>query len=336
MNTDALKTALGRVIRGKEGVLELLVTALVAGGHLLLEDLPGTGKTTLARALAHLVRADAGPLIFRRIQFTPDLLPYDITGVDIYDPARRHFRFSPGPVFTHILLADEINRATPKVQSALLEVMNEQQVTVGGTTRRLDELFLVIGTENPLTMEGTYPLPLAQLDRFMMRLPLGYPDEEAELSILRDDPGRRVMPVLRPVISREEILQLRAEAREVFVHEDMLRSVAAIARATRSDNRLQYGASPRAALHLLDAMRALALIRRRDYVSDSELNDLLVPVLAHRLRTATVEGDAVPIVREIGRNAIRHLHERRGGANGPALESRVLESTAESSGDGGP
>lgn len=327
MITDVLQNALARVIRGKESVLELLVTTLVAGGHLLLEDLPGTGKTTLARALAQLVEGSTGPLVFRRIQFTPDLLPYDITGVDIYDPAYRRFRFAPGPVFAHILLADEINRATPKVQSALLEVMNEQQVTVGGSTRRLDELFLVIGTENPLTMEGTYPLPLAQLDRFMMRLPLGYPDEEAELSILRDDPGRRIMPDLVPVTTREEILELRARARDVFVHEDMLRAITAILRATRSDKRLKYGASPRAALHLLDAMRALALIRKRDYVSDAELNDLLVPVLAHRLRTATMEDDAIPVVREIGDRVLSRLQESGPGAGGAGAGDGVAGGT---------
>ncbi len=309
MSTDALQEALARVIRGKESLLELVVTSLVAGGHLLLEDLPGTGKTTLARTLAHLVGGEQGPLVFRRIQFTPDLLPYDITGVDIYDPAHRQFRFSPGPVFAQILLADEINRATPKVQSALLEVMNENQVTVGGVTRPLDELFLVIGTENPLTMEGTYPLPLAQLDRFMMRLTPGYPDEEAELSILRDDPGHLILPALTPVISRETVLALRKEAREIFVHPDMLRAITTITGATRRDRRLRYGASPRAALHLLEAMRALALVRKRDYVSDAELHDLVVPVIAHRLGSVSVEADAAEVVREIRDSVLQQLQQ---------------------------
>lgn len=290
----------------------MVVTVLIAGGHLLLEDLPGTGKTTLARALAHLIADDDGPLVFQRIQFTPDLLPYDITGVDIYDPAHRRFRFSPGPVFAHILLADEINRATPKVQSALLEVMNEGQVTTGGVTRPLDELFLVIGTENPVAMEGTYPLPLAQLDRFMMRLPLGYPDEEAEMSILRDDPGRRALPDLSPVITRSEILDLRRQARDLFVHDDVLRKVTDIVRRTRVDSRVQYGASTRAALHLLDAMRALALVRGREFVSDLEIGDVLEPVLAHRLRSVGGEGDTSTLIREIRTRVIADLQRPEG------------------------
>ncbi len=286
MSIQAFYDALDRVIRGKHESLELVIAAIVAGGHLLLEDLPGTGKTSLARAIAASIGVEGEGVVFRRVQFTPDLLPYDLTGVDVYDPGRRRFTFAPGPVFAHVLLADEINRATPKVQSALLEVMNERQVTVGGRTYPMDEFFLVIATENPVTMEGTYPLPLAELDRFLMRLTLGYPDEEAELQILRDDPGRQILPELQPVISRLDLLALREKSRAVYCHPDLQRAAVAIAASTRTDRRLAYGASPRATLHLIDAMRSLALIRGQEYVTDAELARLVVPVLAHRIRSA--------------------------------------------------
>lgn len=298
MAIQALYDALDRVIRGKHEVLELVLTTVVAGGHLLLEDVPGTGKTSLARAIAASIGVEGEGVVFRRIQFTPDLLPYDLTGVDIYDPGRRRFRFAPGPVFAHVVLADEINRATPKVQSALLEVMNERQVTVGGRSYPMDELFLVLATENPVSMEGTYPLPLAELDRFLMRLSLGYPDEKAELEILRDDPGRRILPTLKPVISRAQILALQADSRQLYCHPDLERAAVAISSATRRDRRLTYGASPRATLHLLDAMRALALVRGRNFVSDAELETLAAPVLAHRLRPAEPDVDPAEVVRE--------------------------------------
>lgn len=295
---QALYDALDRVIRGKHEVLELVLTAIVAGGHLLLEDVPGTGKTSLARAIAASIGVEGEGVVFRRIQFTPDLLPYDLTGVDVYDPGRRRFRFAPGPIFAHVVLADEINRATPKVQSALLEVMNERQVTVGGRSYPMDDLFLVIATENPVTMEGTYPLPLAELDRFLMRISLGYPDEIAELEILRDDPGRRILPSLQPVIARSEIRALQESARAVYCHPDLERAVVSISAATRRDRRLVYGASPRASLHLLDAMRSLSLVRGRDFVSDAELEVLGAPVLAHRLRPAEPDVDPAEVVRE--------------------------------------
>jgi len=295
---SALYDALDRVIRGKHETLELVLTAIVAGGHLLLEDVPGTGKTSLARAIAASIGTEGEGVVFRRIQFTPDLLPYDLTGVDIYDPGRRRFRFAPGPVFAHVILADEINRATPKVQSALLEVMNERQVTVGGRTYPMDELFLVVATENPVTMEGTYPLPLAELDRFIMRLSLGYPDEQAELEILRDDPGRRILPALTPVIGRAEILELQAKARDLYCHPDLERAAVAISASTRSDRPLAYRSAPRATLHLLDAMRALALVRGREYVTDAELERLAAPVLAHRLRPAEPDVDPAALVQE--------------------------------------
>tara|TARA_B100000614_G_scaffold254088_1_gene268885 strand:+ start:1622 stop:2563 length:942 start_codon:yes stop_codon:yes gene_type:complete len=312
VSLETLRSQLAAVIRGKDEVLELFLTGVLAGGHVLLDDLPGTGKTSLARAMAQLVAADSGALVFRRIQFTPDLLPYDVTGVDVFDPARQRFSFAPGPVFAHVLLADEINRATPKVQSALLEVMNEGQVTVGGTTYPLDTFFLVIATENPVTMEGTYPLPLAQLDRFLMRLSLGYPDADAELSILRDDPGRRGIPRLTPVITREELLTARAEAAGVYCRPDLTRAVVSLADATRRDRRLRYGVSPRGSLHLQDALRALAYLRGRDFATDDDFLDLAAPVLAHRVPPAGSEYDSADVVTEHARRVVAELREADG------------------------
>lgn len=298
MSLETLHRQLASIIRGKDEALRLVIATLVTGGHLLLDDLPGTGKTSLARSLGALLRVGDRPARFSRIQFTPDLLPYDVTGVDIYDPSRRRFSFVPGPVFAHVLLADEINRATPKVQSALLEVMNEGQVTVGGTSYRLDELFMVIATENPVTMEGTYPLPLAQLDRFMVRLSLGFPDEETELSILQDDPVHRALPALQPVVDRAELLAARAEVASLHCRSELARAVVRLAAATRSDARLRYGASPRASGHLLAMMRARAYLQGRDFVADEDLLALAVPVLAHRTPAASPDIEVEQVIAE--------------------------------------
>ena len=303
---EALLNGSERVIKGKREFLELFITGMLAGGHVLLEDYPGLGKTTVAKTFAHLIAGpDGNPLLFKRIQFTPDLLPYDITGVDVFDPETRSFRFIPGPVLANIVLADEINRTTPKVQSALLEVMAERQVTIGSVTHRPPEPFFVVATENPIESEGTFPLTAAQLDRFMMRLSLGYPDRESELLILDDNPALKVLAGLRPVLSEAEFLSAKDAAAAVFCHQSLKEAVADIVRDTRIHKGFVLGASPRAALHFLDAVKALAFIRGREYVIDEDLLTLAHPVLAHRVRfrESRVQGKSgafgAGIIREI-------------------------------------
>jgi MoxR-like ATPase len=296
-----LVDGLESVIRGKRAVLELLVTGILAGGHVLIEDVPGLGKTTLAKTVARLVsRSRKGSaVVFRRIQFTPDLLPYDITGVDVFDPGSRTFVFTPGPVFANVLLADEINRTTPKVQSALLEVMAEGQVTVGNKTYRMDPFFFVVATQNPVEMEGVYPLPLAQIDRFILRLRIGYPDTEVEVGIVRDDPSENVMPEVRPVCGKDDILAARARVDAVFCDEKLMRAAVGISTATRAHPGISLGASPRGSLMLVRAARSLALVRGREYVIDQDLIDVAPAVVAHRLRMKDARTDSEALVREI-------------------------------------
>jgi MoxR-like ATPase len=298
-----------RVIKGKREFLELLTAGILAGGHVLLEDNPGLGKTTVAKTFAALIAAPNGsPLLFKRIQFTPDLLPYDITGVDVFDPETRSFRFVPGPVLANIVLADEINRTTPKVQSALLEVMAERQVTVGSAVHRPPEPFFVIATENPIESEGTFPLPAAQLDRFMMRLSLGYPDREAELSILDENPAVKALAELKPVLTEDEFLATRSAAADVYCHQSLKEAAADIVRETRNHKGFALGASPRAALHLLGAVKALALVRGREYVIDEDLLVLAVPVLCHRVRLRDAKAKGEALIREI---CLSFLNETR-------------------------
>jgi len=297
---EALINGAGRVIRGKREFLEFLTAGILAGGHILLEDNPGLGKTTVAKTYARLIAdTDGKPLLFRRIQFTPDLLPYDITGVDIFDPETRSFRFVPGPILANIVLADEINRTTPKVQSALLEAMAERQVTIGSTTHKPPEPFFVIATENPIESEGTFPLPAAQLDRFMMRLSLGYPDRESELSILEDNPAGKALSSLEPVLTAKDFLAARDAAAAIFCHQSLKEAITDIVRDTRANRSFVLGASPRAALHFLDAARALALVRGRDYVIDEDILILAVPVLTHRVRFRDPRAQGEKIIREI-------------------------------------
>ena len=269
---------LNRIIRGKPEVIHNLLIAFVSGGNILLDDVPGVGKTTLAKALARLVDAQ-----FSRIQFTPDLLPADIIGTNIYNPREGSFQFRPGPVFTNILLADEINRASPRTQSALLECMCEHQVSFGGISRELQAPFMVIATQNPIEFQGTYPLPEAQLDRFAMRLSLGYPSEEAEAEMLADRRSGDPADQLSPVIDGEEILELRRRAADVGMEQTVSNYLLELVRATRGEARLALGASPRAALVLAETARTAALLAGRDYVLPDEVRDLVRVVLPHRL-----------------------------------------------------
>ena len=311
----ALLEGARQIIKGKREFLELVVTAALAGGHILIEDNPGLGKTTVAKTLAKLIESRAASsvkssksvskgLLFKRIQFTPDLLPYDITGVDVFDPKTLKFRFVPGPILANIVLADEINRATPKVQSALLEVMAERQVTIGQTSHCQPEPFLVIATQNPLESEGTFPLPAAQLDRFMMKLSMGYPDRTCELQILDENPAETGLANLKPVITPEDFLAAKKAAGEIFCHQALKEAIADCVRDTRTHHAFSTGASPRAGLHFLEAVKAFALVRGRKYVIDEDIAILAAPVLAHRVRLRDKKVSAAPaqgekIIREI-------------------------------------
>jgi MoxR-like ATPase len=274
-----IQAALAQVIVGKAEVLEQILAGVLASGHILIEDYPGLAKTLIAR----LVAATLG-LGFKRIQFTPDLLPSDITGSFLYDQRQGRFEFRQGPIFTHLLLADEINRATPKTQSALLEAMQEAQVTIEGERFVLEPPFLVIATQNPIELEGTYPLPEAQLDRFMMRLAVGYPEADEEVEILSR--RRRVRDdtvTLEPVTSRTELLAMQRSLEDVHVADVTERYIVDVVRATRADHRVALGASPRGALALFKLARALAVLRRREFVLPDDVKAMAVPALAHRI-----------------------------------------------------
>lgn len=267
-----------KVIVGKEEITELLLSTLLAGGHVLLEDVPGSGKTKLAKTLAASMDAS-----FARIQFTPDLLPGDITGMNIYNRKSDEFELHKGPVFTNILLADEINRATPRTQSGLLECMEEAQVTIDGKSYVLEEPFFVIATQNPIETTGTFPLPEAQLDRFMMKLSMGLPDAREEQQILRrfgmDDP----LPSLTAVISKEDFLAMKEQATQVYVHETMEKYLVDIVMATRKNDKIITGVSTRGTLALLHCAKAYAALKGREYLIPDDIKRLSVPVLAHRL-----------------------------------------------------
>jgi len=295
---DAVEVA----VYGKRQVVDLVLVALFAGGHVLIEDVPGTGKTTLARALAAALGG-----VSRRIQFTPDLLPSDVTGTSVYDPASGNVRFRPGPVFANVILADEINRAAAKTQSALLEVMEEQTVTVDGTSYQVPSPFLVVATQNPVDLDGTYRLPEAQLDRFLVRISLGYPEVDAEIGVLRPGALAGAVGGVPAVASPEEVVRASALLRRVHVAESLLRYVRALGAVTRADTRLRLGASTRGLRALVRCAQAYAAADGRFYVVPHDLQRLAEPVLAHRLlltreaqlsgaRPADVLADAVAAV----------------------------------------
>jgi MoxR-like ATPase len=266
------------VVLGKSPQVRLAFACLLAGGHLLIEDLPGVGKTTLAHALAATL-----DLSFQRVQFTSDLLPSDIIGVSVYDRESSQFQFHPGPLFAQLVLADEINRATPKTQSALLEAMAEQQVTSDGITHKLASPFFVVATQNPLDLAGTYPLPDSQLDRFMLRIGLDYPDREAERALLSSTDRREVIAHLRPCLDAEQVLQLRAAVTQVLTSSALIDYVQALMAASRTHPDIRVGLSPRAGLALLNAARACALLHGRGYCVPEDVQSVFVGVAAHRL-----------------------------------------------------
>ncbi|GHN01614.1 magnesium chelatase [Cytophagales bacterium WSM2-2] len=294
MNESKLKTLTSNIetiIRGKPHEIKYVVAALIARGHILLEDNPGAGKTVLAKTLAQSIsegkidfHSANGGVAFKRIQFTPDLLPMDLIGSHIYDEAKKDFVFKKGPLFTHVLLADEINRASPKVQSALLECMAENQITAGDATFPLDKFFFTIATQNPIEMEGTYPLPAAQLDRFSMKISFGYVSEEVELDIYNNylsiNNGKNTV---KQVLSYSDIIHLQDEAEKVYVHPELMKGVVRIVQGTRKHQEIALGCSTRGGITFVKCLKAWAMVNQRDYVIEDDLRDLAQPVLHHRL-----------------------------------------------------
>ncbi|CDF57589.1 AAA family ATPase [Thermobrachium celere] len=269
---------INEVIVGKTEVIEKVIICLLAGGNALIEDVPGVGKTMLVKALAKSMGCD-----FSRIQFTPDLLPSDITGVNILNPKTGEFQFKFGPIMSNIVLADEINRTSPKTQSSLLEAMEEKQITVDNVTYKLDEPFIVLATQNPIEYEGTFPLPEAQLDRFMMRISIGYPSEEEEIMMLRRFKNKNPLESIREVVTKEEVVKMQEEVKEVFVDEKVEKYIVSLIAKTREREEILIGASPRATLHLLKASQSRAYVLGRDFVTPDDVKDVFVEVISHRI-----------------------------------------------------
>ena len=289
--SQKLRSTLSRVIRGRDDTIALVICALFADGHVLLEDYPGSGKTTLSKTLGRLIESDENNQVaehilpFRRVQFTPDMLPGDVLGVNVFEPKTGTFRFVHGPVFAHVVLADEINRTGPKVQAAFLECMAEKQVTIDNVTHPLDKLFFVLGTQNPLDIAGTYPLPLVQLDRFLLKIPMSYVDKKTEVNILENHLEIAEQSIsIAPVCRRHDILMAREAAQRINVSTNLREAIVNIVHATRSTPLVQFGASTRAALMLQSAMRSWALVHGRDFATEDDLKMIAPYVLLHRLR----------------------------------------------------
>ena len=299
---ERLKDNLQDVIYGKSECIDVLIISLMAGGSVLIEDVPGVGKTTLAKALAKSIEAK-----FRRVQFTPDLLPADILGSSIYNPVTGDFRFDPGPIFCNILLADEINRASPRTQSALLEAMNENQATIEGKRYPLPRPFMVVATENPIEFHGTYPLPEAQMDRFLVRLSLGYPAAEVEVNILKSHALSEPLDRIRPVLTLEQVQHIQQEAAGVHVDDSILEYIVEIVHATRRDNRLRLGLSTRGTLMMSRAARARAYFQKRDFVIPDDVLWLIPYVLPHRILLTSKARHSGTTARQILEDVVAHI-----------------------------
>lgn len=296
--TRKIKSNINQVVVGQGDTIDLLLVAMISSGHVLLEDVPGTGKTLMAKSLATSLAGD-----FKRIQFTPDLLPTDITGIHFYSQQKGEFEFRPGPIFTNILLADEINRATPRTQSSLLESMEERQVTIEGKTHKLEKPFLVIATQNPIESQGTFPLPEAQLDRFLLKIRMGYPSREEGMEILRRFKQTNPLDALRAVVSVDDMVKMQEIYHEVEIHEDVLQYLLDVVEKTREHDSIALGVSPRGSQALLKAVQVYALLKGRTYVTPDDIKKMAVPVLGHRLvlaqRVGIKQGETENVLTDI-------------------------------------